>query len=116
MEKAGQAFTESGKVGKQFTEDGKAGAGLRLPRHLQHISSAACAPCCLSCMQASFSSLIICYITGGTAQEVGEGTPLDKDGAVGKQFTTDGAVGERHSLLLVYVWATLFFCACSMHA
>ena len=25
MEKAGQAFTESGKVGKQFTEDGKVG-------------------------------------------------------------------------------------------
>lgn len=26
MEKAGQAFTEDGKVGKQFTEDGKVGA------------------------------------------------------------------------------------------
>ena len=25
MEKAGQAFTDSGKVGKQFTEDGKVG-------------------------------------------------------------------------------------------
>ena len=25
MEKAGQAFTDSGKVGKQFTEDGKIG-------------------------------------------------------------------------------------------
>lgn len=25
MEKAGQAFTETGKVGKQFTEDGKVG-------------------------------------------------------------------------------------------
>lgn len=28
MEKAGQAFTEDGKVGKQFTEDGKVGAPL----------------------------------------------------------------------------------------
>ena len=26
MEKAGQAFTDDGKVGKQFTEDGKVGA------------------------------------------------------------------------------------------
>lgn len=30
---------------------------------------------------------------GGTAQEVGG--PLDKEGAVGKQFTTEGSVGER---------------------
>ena len=29
MEKAGQAFTESGKVGKQFTEDGKVGKSCR---------------------------------------------------------------------------------------
>lgn len=36
---------------------------------------------------------------GGTAQEVGEGTPLDKEGAVGKQFTTDGAIGECDAAL-----------------
>lgn len=29
---------------------------------------------------------------GGTAQEVGG--PFDKDGAVGKQFTTEGSIGE----------------------
>jgi hypothetical protein len=29
MEKAGQAFTDSGKVGKQFTEDGKIGKSRR---------------------------------------------------------------------------------------
>lgn len=41
--------------------------------------------------------LVMCSCSpavGGTAQEVGEGTPLDKEGAVGKQFTTDGAIGE----------------------
>ena len=33
MEKAGQAFTDSGKVGKQFTEDGKIGKSRRFMLH-----------------------------------------------------------------------------------
>ena len=33
MEKAGQAFTDSGKVGKQFTEDGKIGKFRRFMLH-----------------------------------------------------------------------------------
>eukprot|EP00877_Chromochloris_zofingiensis_P008984 jgi/Chrzof1/4339/Cz14g09100.t1 len=31
--------------------------------------------------------------TGGTAQKIGG--PFDKEGAIGKQFTTQGAVGGR---------------------
>lgn len=33
---------------------------------------------------------------GGTAQEIGG--PLDKEGAVGKQFTTEGSIGEFGAL------------------
>jgi hypothetical protein len=35
----------------------------------------------------------VCHnAAGGTAQEIGG--PLDKEGAVGKQFTTDGSIGR----------------------
>jgi hypothetical protein len=36
---------------------------------------------------------LMCCISGGTAQEVGG--PLDKEGAVGKQFTTEGSIGKQ---------------------
>ena len=51
MEKAGQAFTETGKVGKQFTEDGKAGADLCMPGHVPFVVLQHLYRCC-HCMQA----------------------------------------------------------------
>jgi len=40
------------------------------------------------------ADLLACGVryAGGTAQEIGG--PLDKEGAVGKQFTTEGSIGK----------------------
>ena len=97
MENVGQAFTEGGKVGKQFTEDGKAGETPLSSSESHHRASPApgwflMRSLILKTFAVHHKSLTSLRAAGGTAEEIGG--PLDKHGKVGKQFTTDGAVGE----------------------
>jgi hypothetical protein len=97
LENVGQAFTEGGKVGKQFTEDGKAGETPLSSSEFCHRASPALGwfstrSLRLTTTAVHHISLKFLRAAGGTAEEIGG--PLDKHGKVGKQFTTDGAVGE----------------------
>lgn len=105
MENVGQAFTEGGKVGKQFTEDGKAGETPLSSSESRHRVSPApgwfsTRSLILKTFAVHHKSLTSLRAAGGTAEEIGG--PLDKHGKVGKQFTTDGAVGEILSSLDIF--------------
>jgi hypothetical protein len=69
---AGSVFDQGGAIGKQFTSTSPAIASTFKARMLT------------LCRKASGA-------IGGTAQKIGG--PLDAQGSIGKQFTTEGSIG-----------------------
>ena len=80
MEKAGQAFTDDGKVGKQFTEDGKVGAPCLLsPPFMFLCELFLYCLACLGCLCPNCLAKLVLLTSLQLAMNAALGEALDND-------------------------------------